>query len=249
MNTEEKSTAMNGGRASGAVLRAATVRKRLRRFPTAFRPFRRELIERYGEDLATRIEDRTRHEYGAVLPRTPRFAGRFNVFNWVIGALALFVSLFRAMNAEGKTAEEIASVLFAVTADSYRSLPAVIRWMGRRLFFSRLFLWHAGRSADRARVHPEGWEIEYRAGDGLTCDWFFECSKCGAVDFMRKHDAEGLMPYCNFVDYIQGRVFGLGMQNPENIGQGSKVCREFFKQRRPTPLPENLRSIARGADL
>jgi len=240
---------MNSGKGSGAVLSPSTVRTRLQRFQRAFNPYRRELVKRYGEDMAARIEDRTRHEYGAILPQTPRFAGRFNVFNWVIGAVALFVSLFRAMNAEGKAAEEIASVLFAVNADSYRSLPVVILWIGRWLFFSRLFLWHAKRSAEKSRVHPEGWEIEYRTGDGLTCDWFFECSKCGAVNFMRKHDADSLMPYCNFVDYIHSRVFRLGMQNPENIGQGSKVCREFFKQGRTTSLPENLQSIARGADL
>jgi len=240
---------VNRGNASGAVLSAWTVRRRLRRFERAFRPYRRELMDRYGEDAAARIEDRTRREYHTILPQTPRFTGRFNLFNSVIAAVALMVALFRAMSAEGKTAEETARVLFAATENSYRSLPVWIRWIVRRLFFRRLFLRHARRSADHARIHPEGWNIDYRNGDGVTCDWFFECTRCGAVDFMRKHGAASLTPYCNYVDYIQSRTFGLGMRNPENIGQGAGVCREFFKPRGPTPLPENLRSIARGADV
>ena len=37
------------------------------------------------------------------------------------------------------------------------------------------------------------------------------------------------------------------MQNPENIGQGGCVCREYFKQGRETFLPESLSAIAIGA--
>ena len=92
--------------------------------------------------------------------------------------------------------------------------------------------------------HPEGWKIDYRTGDGETCDWFFECSECGVVNYMRKHGAEGLAPYCNYVDFIQSRAFGLGMRNPDNIGQGGSACREYFKRGRETSLPENLASIA-----
>ena len=39
----------------------------------------------------------------------------------------------------------------------------------------------------------------------------------------------------------------LGLQNPDNLGQGDNVCREFFKRGRETRLPENLASIA-GAE-
>jgi hypothetical protein len=35
----------------------------------------------------------------------------------------------------------------------------------------------------------------------------------------------------------------LGMQNPQNIGQGNSVCREFFQEGRETRVPANLVSI------
>jgi len=84
-------------------------------------------------------------------------------------------------------------------------------------------------------VHPpEGRRIDYQSGDGETCEWLSGCSECGA---------EELAAYCTYIDFIQSRAFGLGMQNPQNIGQGSSVCREYFKQGRETCLPENLTSI------
>ncbi|MCH5375303.1 MAG: hypothetical protein JJ992_15130, partial [Planctomycetes bacterium] len=70
---------MNDETGSGAVLSASMIRRRLRRFEKTFGPYRRELRRRYGKAVAARIEHRTGQEYGAVLPQTPRFAGRFNV--------------------------------------------------------------------------------------------------------------------------------------------------------------------------
>jgi hypothetical protein len=223
---------------------AAKVGKLVRRFDKSFKPYLKKLTERYGTDPAVRIGEQTRIEYSRLLPLTPQFEGRFNIFNWVIGLAPMIVALHKSMKADGKTAEETARILFEAADDSHRSIPGGMRWIARKFFFSGLFLRFSRRSALKVRSHPEGWTIDYRRGDGGTCDWYFECSQCGVVNYFRKHGVEDLAPYCNYIDFIQSRVLGLGMQNPENIGQGSGVCREYFKQGRETCLPENLKSIA-----
>jgi hypothetical protein len=229
---------------SGATLSAHEVRKLLRRFDKTFEPYRTMLVECYGADSALRIAQQARKEYADLLPRTPQFAGRINLFNWTMGMNAMIVALHRSMMTDGRRGEDTARILFAISEEAHRSIPGVFRWVAGRIFFSRAFLWLARRSATRVRDHPEGWMIDYQTGDGEACDWYFECSECGAVKYMRRHGAEELAAYCNYIDFIQSRAFGLGMQNPQNIGQGDSVCREYFKQGREASLPENLTSIA-----
>ena len=63
---------------------------------------------------------------------------------------------------------------------------------------------------------PEGWIIDYRRGGRITCEWFFECSEC-VVKYFRKHGAGEPTAYCNYIDFIQSRALGLGMQNREQM--------------------------------
>lgn len=225
-------------------LDASTVRARIRRFPRTFAPYRRELVRRYGEAAATRLEEATGREYAALLPRTPRFPGRLNLFNWVMGFNALIVAMFKAMAADGRTAEESARVLYAVAEDQHGKVPRVFRWVARQVFFSRPFLRLARQSARRVRGHPGGWDIDYEAEPGRPGAWAFTCSRCGVVDYLRANGAADLAPYCNYVDYLQSKTFALGMRNPSTIGCGSPVCRESFQRGRATPLPANLHPVA-----
>ena len=73
------------GKNSGSTMSAAKVGKLVRRFDRSFKPYLKKLTERYGEDPALRIGEQTRIEYSRLLPLTPQFEGRFNIFNWVIG--------------------------------------------------------------------------------------------------------------------------------------------------------------------
>lgn len=233
---------MNEQAGNTETLSKARVERLLRGFGKRFKPYRRELTLRFGAAAAERIETLAIREYGDILPLTPRFAGRFNLFNWVIGLNATIVALRRAMRAEGHSAEATARVLFSVADAEHRSIPGLLRWLARKLFFSRLFLWFAQRSADGVRHHPEGWKIDYRRASGGD-DWYFECTDCGVVKYMHKHDVGELAPYCNYVDYIQSRALGLGLRQSGCIGSGDSCCREDFSQGRETLTPANLVSI------
>lgn len=225
---------------SDTMMDPETVDRLVGSFDRAFASYRSQLAQRYCDDTVLRISARTRREYAALLPRTPQFGGRINVFNSVMGLNALIVALYRAMRAEGRTVEETVRVLFEVADRAHRSIPRVLRWLLGRFFFSRLFLWIARHSAALVRNHPGGWQIDYRRGDGETCDWCFECTDCGVVKYLHEHGAAELAPYCNYVDFIQSRAFGLGLENPETLGQGCGVCREYFKRGRETRVPANL---------
>ncbi|MEL6890922.1 MAG: hypothetical protein AAFP84_04960 [Actinomycetota bacterium] len=227
-----------------AHLSARDVEKRARRFDKKFRKHRRLLTDRYGAAVARQITGDARREYPAVLRDTPKFAGRGNIFNWAIGENALIVAFHRAMTAAGKTADETIAIAYAVTERTYDAQPRVVRSLIRRIMFGRVFFATVRRSARLVGQHPEGWQVEYRQGDGVTSDWYFAVTECGVLKYYDKFEVPELAPYCNFVDYLQSRACGFGMQNPTNLGQGDATCVQLMKRDRETPVPANLEELA-----
>jgi len=222
----------------------ALVKKRLGKFEKSFKPYKDGVIVKYGKDFADVMMKKAHDEYEKIIPEVPVFRGRLNIFNTVMGVNAIIVSFHRAMRACGKSVEESGTILFKVAEREHEAIPKPVRWVARKMMFSPLFLSFTRSSAKKVYDHPEGWKIDYQKGDGKQSDWNFECSECGVIKYFKKQGVEELGQYCNYVDFIQSRTFGLGLLNPKNLGLGDELCIETFKQGRKTELPDNLKIIA-----
>jgi hypothetical protein len=224
-------------------LPAKRIQKALSRFDSSFKGIREMTIARYGEAYADQVMTQTRVEYEKLLPQVPYFAGRINIFNTVVIFNAQMVSFYKAMKANGKSAEEVVKMYFALNEKMHYAIPKPVRWLAQKFFFSSWFLFICQTSAKHVAGHSEGWQIQYKQGDGKQADWYFECQECGVIKFYQKHGVEELAQYCNFIDYIQSQAFGMGMQNPKNIGPGDEICVQYMKQNRETVLPDNLKPL------
>ena len=220
-----------------------TVQTKLNRFYKDFGKYRQKLVYYYSSDMAEKIESCTLDEYKQLLPKTPKFPGRFSIYNPLICKNALFVALYKAMKKYGKEIQETIKIAYEIEEEKHRAIPAALLWVVRKIVFSRLFLSYINRYSAKVSKHTEGWIIKYKKGDGISSDWYFECHECGMVKYFHAHDVEELGPYCNFLDYLQSDVFGMGMKNPQNIGQGDSICCEYMKKGRYTEVPENLLEI------
>jgi hypothetical protein len=220
-----------------------TVQKKLNCFNKSFRKYRQKLVHYYGSDMTEQIENHTLDEYKQLLPKTPKFPGKFSIYNSLIFKNVLFVAFYKAMKKYGKEIQEAIKISYEIEEEMYRAVPAVLRWVLIKFVFSRLFLSYMNRCSASVGKHTEGWIIKYKKGDGNSSDWYFECHECGMVKYFHAHDVMELAPYCNFIDYIQSNVFGIGMRNPQNIGQGDSICYEYMKKGRFTEVPENLLEI------
>lgn len=225
-------------------LSAREVTRKSRRFDRSFKRYRRLLVERHGREFAAQVSERARREYRAVLSDSPRFAGRVNLFNWVVGEGALIIAFHQSMRAMGKTVEDTMEIVYDATERSYESQPNPLRFLVRKIAFGPVFFRIASRSAALVGQHPEGWKMQYRKDDGRDSDWNVEVTECGVLKYFEKHGVPELAAYCNFLDYLQSRTYGMGMINPTNIGQGDAVCLQLMKQGRDTPVPANLQSLA-----
>ena len=220
-----------------------TIKKEMKNFDKSFKSFKTKLEENFGIDEAQKIIDQTRIEYEKLLPETPAFKGKVNVFNMVMKINVKNVAFYKAMKLNGKTVEETNRIFYDLAEEEFTGIPRPARFITRKVIFSRFWLWVTRRSAKNVYDHPDGWKVHYEKGDGKSSDWNFNREECGVIKYYKRHNVEELGHYCNYVDYLQSKIFGLGMENPKSLGRGDKVCIELFKQGRKTVEPNNLKGL------
>ena len=220
-----------------------TIAKRISKFDKSFKKFHQKNEKYYGSKFAERIKTDTLKFYKEILPITPHFKGRMNVGNFIINGNTLSVAYYKAMKANNKTVVDAVKIFYEINEELHKSIPKPIKWLLKKIFFSNLFLKFMQRPSAFDANHPESWKIEYKKGDGILSDFYFECKECGVIKYYKTCGVEELSKYCNSIDYIQSSILNLGMQNPKNIGQGDNICVEYLKKDRETKIPENLIEI------
>jgi hypothetical protein len=217
--------------------------KLLKKFDKISIRIEKKIAKYYSKKYASKIKKEARTELENIIPEIPYFSGTINIFRETIVMSAWGVSFYKPMKKSGKTVEEVVRVIYEATEEIHKSIPKPLRWFLRKFIFNPIFLKIAQISSRNVSGHPDGWKIEYKKGDNKGCDWYFEATECAIVKFFNKQGVPELAYYCNFVDYIQSKVIGMGMQQLSCIGAGDKNCVECMKQGRETKIPSNLKKL------
>ena len=217
--------------------------ERHRAFELFLRSARPVLAGDHGEELADAIRADARREYERVLPQVPDIGGRRNVYQPVMTVNGWVAALYRAMKAQGLSAEDTIRVCQRVFDGWFQKLPGfalrAIGWLLLSAPVRRYFERQALRSQQRRYAGDFVWRVEH-APDGEVSFVFDEC----AVN--KWYDAQGLTelkPYCNFADVTYSRLMGMGVDATETIGLGCETCTLRFKRGRETIVPPSLEKI------
>jgi len=216
------------------------INKKIKKFNKTYKNYHNKMIKYYDEDFAEQIKKGTLKYYKEILPITPNFEGKTNIGNIIINGNTIGVAFYKAMKQAGKTLDDAVLISYEIADEAHNSIPKIMVWIIRNFIFSRLFLKRMNKSFRKMKDNPAGWKIEYKKADDKINDFYFHCTECGVIKYFNVCGVPEISRYCNFIDYIQGKAFGLGLQNPHNIGQGNAVCEEFMKRGRKTEVPENL---------
>lgn len=217
--------------------------KLLKKFDKISVRIEKKIAKYYSEKFASKIKKEARAEFESIIPEIPYFSGTINIFRELIIMSAWGVSFYKPMKKSGKTVEEIMMVVYEATEEIHKSISKPLRWLLRKFIFNPIFLKIAQISSRNVSGHPDGWKIEYKKGDNKGCDWYFKATECAIVKFFNKQGVSELAYYCNFIDYIQSNIIGMGMQQLSCIGAGDKTCVECMKQGRETKIPGNLKKL------
>lgn len=218
-------------------------KKMVKRFKKFSSSIEERIEEKYSEEYSKKIIRDSLVEYEKILPEIPHLPGKINFFRQILILNAMSVALYKPMKETGKTSDEVFSIFYEHVEDMFSSVPKFFKWIVRNAAFSRLFLWAVRKTAKNASNHPEGWKIEFHKGDGEDCDWYYEATECAVIKLYEKLNVTEISVYCNFFDYLQSKIFGMGFKQNSCIGQGDKTCVECMKKGRETTTPDNLKEI------
>ncbi len=205
----------------------------------------KKLTVSYDEKFAEKIISQAKIEFEDMIPRVPYFGGTINPFNELSIVGAQMVAVHKAMKRNGKSAEETVLIFYDLTEDLFKKMPKPLIWLGQKFVFSGLFIKLLQKVSKRMSEmkDPNSFDFAYYKDDGKENDWHFVAKRCGFVNFFKQEGCEDLVPYCNFVDVIQGKALNMGVHCKACLGAGDATCEEYMKQGRETVIPENIRAL------
>lgn len=199
-----------------------------------------------GEDSDCLVND-ARREYGTLIPQIPDIGGK-QPFTRFITYTAMWLAIYRVMQARGKTAEEAGGLFFRISGTILKAYPAfVVRMFGRNIFTRRYQQNLQKRAAEsQLRQYPDDYVYAYVPGDGVNFDYGVDYVECGGCKFLAKQGAPDLAQYICPVDIIYSELFGWGLTRTMTLAEGAAKCDFRFKKGGTTRVktPAALESAA-----
>jgi len=199
---------------------------------------RPDLNERYGETTAGILRQDALAEYEKLIPQFPYIGGKDNPLTKNLVQAAWGLALYRALQAQGGTVEDVGELLHLGYTQIMHRIPRFLRrWLGRRKFSPRQIQKMKARArVSQQRRYPGDWVYEVIEGDGQTFDVGMDYTECGIVKFMQQQDAEELMPYLCNLDYVSFGAIGMELIRTKTLGWGCDCC-DFRIKKNGTPPP------------
>jgi len=215
-------------------------RRLLKRFDRLAAILHSEMVVRYGEVQSNKLLPRMRQGFNELIPAIPDVGGR-PPFTLFIHSTAVFLALYREMQKEGHSTDEVGNLIYVLTERYVRGLPGMIKLALSRLMFSRIYLNRARRRAPASGRLPEGFEFEFVEGDGASFDYGIDYHGCAVVKFLQKHNAPELAPYICRLDIIYSEELQWGLTRTTTIANGFDRCDFRFRQGGPTRVKTDYR--------
>lgn len=206
----------------------------------------RSVLEKdFGTDARPMIVE-IRREFESLIPQLPYIGGK-QPFTEFIVFTAMFLALYRITKARGKTTKQTGEMMYEIGRVFLRSYPPFLKFMFRKMSFSRRYLnlLKAEAVESRRREYPEGYVINFIEGDGETFDYGVDYIECGSCKFLTKHDAPELASYLCTVDTLYSEALGWGLTRTQTLAEGADRCNFRFKFGGKTnvAVPETLREV------
>ncbi len=219
----------------------------LRQFDSFVRRVRPVLVKHLGEQNVAPMIAETRAEYGRLIPKLPYIGGKQPFTQFVIFT-ALWLAVYRAASARGKTVEQVGELVFEICREFLQSYPAFLtRLMGGVNFSPIYFRSLRKRAAESHQsIYPDDYIYDFIEGDGKNFDYGVDYLQCTACKFLARQGAPELAPYLCPVDILYSESLGWGLHRTMTLAEGHDRCDFRFKRGGSTrvAVPAALQSVA-----
>lgn len=203
---------------------------------------------RLHTEKAASIRANCRQLTPGILDRLPYIGGRKNVYTSIMIINGWFVMIYKAMESENFSQNEILKTIYHVTEKLINMVPVFIGRVIKRIFFSNRIRKFLEKQSSRSQEEQYECDFKFQMSypfreqkDKHEINFCFE--KCGVQQYYRRESCPGLSSFCNFADPIYGKRFGLGLDADHTMAQGYDICTLSFNNKRATKTPANVLQI------
>ncbi len=203
----------------------------MREIKFAIPRYKKPITQAYGADVAEAVVVETIQRFELLLPDIPYIGGDENVLTENLYLSAAMLAMYQALQACGKSVQEVARLIYQGTSSLYSSLPfsLMLYWQGRQLFSKRRINQRQQAAAiSQERHYPEDWVFEIVEGDEKTFQFGVDYTECGILKYLTKQNAHELAPYLCWLDYPMCAAMRVRLNRTETIAQGGEKCNFRF---------------------
>ena len=189
------------------------------------------LAQQVGREAAEAVLSAGRAEFQSLIPHIPYIGGEDSHAGSLVESVRC-LALYRAMQRQGRTAEETGKVLYdAVLARLGEPQPPPVHPLTAEQLMER-----RRRRAEwsQQRRYPAGYAYYFVAGDGQAFDYGYDFTECAALKFYRVQRAEEFLPFFCFLDHAYSQVYDLGLVRTTTLAEGGARCDHRFRAGRQT---------------
>ncbi|MGD0780522.1 MAG: L-2-amino-thiazoline-4-carboxylic acid hydrolase [Dehalococcoidales bacterium] len=187
------------------------------------------VLKQYGEIPAYRILVEARKEFEALIPQIPYIGGDENSFTKNLVDSVRYLALFQAMKEYGKTAAEAGKIIYdAYLVKASEPQPPITP---SELLSPEQLMERSKKGAARSqeRRYPGDYVYIYVSGDGKEFDNGFDFTECASMKFYHAQDADELLPYYCYLDFVAAKVRRFGFTRTMTLYEGHGKCNHRFK--------------------
>ncbi len=203
------------------------------------------LVKSLGESLTREVLIDARKEYEIIILEIPYIGGEQNnnsTSQLLLSAQSL--ALYRVLIANGMEIKEVGQLIYDMFKAMLQSSPQII------VSVWGYFKFHVGwnekikkyAAMSQKRAYPMDFVYTFIEGDGKELDYGVNMTECAIQKFLRKQNAEDLVPYMCALDNPLSRRFNRGLIRTKTLVE-SNVCDFRYKKDRETQinLPPELK--------
>ncbi len=198
-----------------------------------------------GETLTSKVFMEMRKEYENIIPEIPYIGGKENeISTSQLINLAQNLAIYRILVKKGKNIEEIGQFIYDMLDASFNMYPQIV------MSVWGYFEFHVGWSEkirkyaemSQRRRYPTDFVYTFIEGDGKELYYGVDMFECAVQKFLRKQNAEELVPYICAIDYALSSRFNRGLIRTKTLVE-SDFCdfRYGIDRKTRIKLPPGLR--------
>ena len=186
------------------------------------------LLEQYGEIQSYKILLEAREEFEKLIPQIPYISGDENNLTKNLVDSVRYLALYKAMKNYEIPVAEIGKVIYEgylkKVGEPLNIAPGKWLTLEQRLEQSK-----QGATRSQEKRYPGDYVYTFVAGDGKRFDHGFDFTECASLKFYHQQDADELLPYYCYLDFVAAEVRGFGFTRTMTLYEGHSKCNHRFK--------------------